>query len=120
MFKPGLNDYQTSNWIDFNTDVELTLTDQGMTISGQSENLSIAGLIMQPLPPEQYFEAGLACSVKIVLRGEKSNLIIDDLGGEIVSCDERGVGIRFTGRLEWYALFHIFDRKINKMMTFDL
>ena len=115
MLNPQVNDWTSSSWINFITNVVLTLSNQDVTISGHTENLSISGLFMQPLLSENSFDIGEPCTVKIMLRGERSNLFIDDLAGEIISCDEQGVGIRFEERLEWYALFHIFERKVNGM-----
>ncbi|MCF8056714.1 MAG: hypothetical protein K9K37_08750 [Desulfocapsa sp.] len=120
MFNPQLTDCKASTWIDFVTNVDLTLPGQDLTVSGHTENLSIFGLVMQPLLPEEYFDAGVPCTVKIILHGERSNLVIDELAGEVVSCDDQGVSVRFKDRLEWYALFHVFEKKVNRMMAYDL
>jgi len=116
MLNSQVNDWKTSNWIDFITNVVLTLSDQNLVVSGHTENLSISGLFMQPLVSGDSIDIGESCTVKIMLRGDRSNLFIDDLAGEIVSCDEQGVGVRFKDRLEWYALFHIFGKKVNGML----
>jgi PilZ domain len=117
MLNPQVNDWKTSSSIDFITNVVLTLPDQDVVISGRTENLSISGLFMQPLLLENSFTIGEPCTIKIMLHGERSNLIIDDLGGKIVSCYEQCVGVRFNERLEWYALFHIFEKKVNRMQA---
>lgn len=116
MLDPQVDDLHVSSWIDFITNVVLTLTDQDLVVSGYTKNLSIAGLFMQPLPTGNSFYIGEPCTIKIKLRGERSNLCIDDLAGEIVSCDEQEVGVRFKERLEWYALFHIFEKKVNGVL----
>jgi PilZ domain len=117
MLNQQTNDWKASNWIDFVTNVVLTLSGQDLTVSGHTENLSISGLFMQPLLSEDSFDIGEPCTVKIMLCGEESNLFIDDLAGEIVSCDEQGVGVMFKERLEWYALFHVFKKKVDRVMA---
>ena len=120
MFKPKVAFFRGLPWIDFVSTGGWKRVGKNLTVSGHTENLSISGLVMQPLLPEEYLDAGEPCTVKIILHGERSNLVIDDLAGEVVSCDEQGVGVRFNDRLEWYALFHIFEKKANRMMSYEL
>ena len=117
MTEAQLNDWKESNWINFVTNVAITLSDQEVVVHGHTENLSISGLFMQPLLAVDSLAEGEPCTVRILMRGDRSNLLIDDLAGEIVSSNEDGVAVRFNERLEWYALFHIFEKKVSGILV---
>jgi hypothetical protein len=62
---------------------------------------------------DNYPSNGVECDLEIVLNGNHSRLIIDNLKGRVVRTDESGAGIQLTDRLEWVALVPIYHHKFK-------
>lgn len=86
----------------------------GDEFHGTIRDLSVSGFFMETTkcPP-----TASKCDLEIVLKGGHSRLRIDQLGGCVIRCDERGVGIEFDDRLEWVALVPIYCHKLQEQVT---
>jgi len=79
-------------------------------ITGQFRDISINGLFMEM---NDRPEVGQECVIAVILEGEHSRLIIEDIAGVIVRRTEKGVGVRFDQRLEWFALIPLYLKKMH-------
>ncbi len=87
--------------VGFNMPAELTVNNQVFSLP-QIDNLSIGGCLLKMGEP---CEVGVACRLWLPLDPTNTELAVE-VFGEIVRCDARGVGIRFT-RISPESLFHL-------------
>lgn len=84
---------------------EVVCSVNGDEFHGKVRDMSSTGFFMETTicPP-----IGSKCDILIFLNGDHSQLKIDNLGGIIKRCDDRGVGIELEDQFEWVALVPIY------------
>ena len=81
---------------------------------GTLRDLSTTGFFMETDDcPQVYYK----CNIEIILEGEHSRLVIDNLSGSIIRNDDGGVGVRFDERLEWFSLVPFYFNKLREDLT---
>lgn len=97
--------------VPFTAHVNCTIDEIGNEVSGILRDVSMSGIYMETKdrPP-----LDAPCSVEIVLQGNNSRLVIDQLQGRVVRMDDEGVAVNFDSRMEWFALIPIYSPKMKK------
>jgi len=108
MFIQDLGDKRNSVRVNFVADVTVRVNQENSTINGRLQNLSIDGILLRS---DEKVAAGEPCSVAIVVKDRNSRLMIDEVAGEVVRCEDGEMGIKFRQPFEWLALFHIYHSK---------
>ncbi|MEK6202198.1 MAG: PilZ domain-containing protein [Desulfobulbaceae bacterium] len=89
----------------FLTDVTLRAEPDGLALKADLLNISISGMFVRldhDLPP------GTSCTIGIMVTGNHSRLLLEDIQGEVVRQDEQGTALHFTSRMEWFVLFNVY------------
>ena len=77
---------------------------------GILRDLSMAGFFLetdnQPDVSQHY-------DIEIVMNGEHSRLVVDNLSGVVTRSDAEGVAVEFTKKFEWLVLAPIFYHQNN-------
>jgi len=80
---------------------------------GTLRDMSTTGFFMEIGDcPQVYYK----CNIEIILEGEHSRLVIDNLRGSIIRNDEDGVGVRFDEPLEWFSLVPFYFHKLREQL----
>lgn len=89
----------------FITRVTLSFGNGQEDVEGDLQDISIFGLFVET---DRKVAPGSPCAVRIAIAARNSRLILKDIGGNVVRCDRRGLGVQFDNRFEWYVLFKIY------------
>ena len=89
----------------FLTDVTLRSGAADTGVQGDLVNISISGMFVRI---DQAIPVGTACTIEIIVTGNHSRLVLEDIQGVVVRQDEHGVAIHFTCRMEWFVLFKVY------------
>lgn len=99
----------------FITMVLITTGLEDLEVEADLQDISISGMYVEL---EQSLSLGTICSIQILIKGKHSRLILDDIQGEVVRAEEKGVAIRFTSNMEWFVLFKIYTQYArNRLQT---
>ena len=81
--------------------------------SGTLRNINVHGtfLVMDDCPDE-----GEQCSLEIILEGDHSRLVVDNISGRVGRRDEDGVAITFDEQLEWFSLIPLCYKKLSEFL----
>lgn len=107
------NDRRLSTRLPFVTKVSCNVKGTDGWRNGILRDISISGLFIEM---DECPESSSQCSIRIIFEGDHSRLMIDNISGEIRRSDQRGVGIRFNERLEWFILIPLFFHKVSGKM----
>ena len=83
----------------------LSFGDGQEDVEGDLLNISIFGMFIET---DRKVAPGSPCAARIVVTARNSRLVIEDIEGSVVRSDQRGLGIQFDARFEWYVLFKIY------------
>jgi len=108
MIELNESDRRRSVRLDFVSDVIIRSQTDDKMIKGELINLGIGGLSLKT--PMQ-MEKGAKCVTAILIRDKYSELVIKDVEGEVVRCNNEEMAIKFQHRFEWLALFHVYHSK---------
>lgn len=89
----------------FLTRVILSFSDGQDDVEGDLQDISIFGMFIET---DRMVAPGSPCAVRIVITARNSRLVLKDIEGSVVRCDQRGLGIQFDARFEWYVIFKIY------------
>lgn len=89
----------------FLTDVTLGSEAAAADVKADLLNISISGMFVRV---DQVLPVGTSCTIAIIVTGNHSRLLLDDIQGEVVRQDEHGTAIHFTSRMEWFVLFNVY------------
>ena len=81
--------------------------------TGTLSNVSVTSAFMET---DDCPDVGEQCNVEIILDGQHSRLMIDNIKGSIVRTDENGAAISFDERLEWFSLVPLYFKKLREQM----
>ena len=87
------------------------LNENDTSYSGTIRDISMVGLFMEV---KNCPTVSGKCDTRIILKSEHSRLIIDNLKGSIIRCDDKGIAIQFDERLEWFNVVPLCFNKLNK------
>ncbi len=76
---------------------------------GRIQNLSATGALIRT---SGHLEPGIKYRLSIQLRGNNSNLTINDLRATVVRHTSDSVAVEFSDTMEWLTLFYIYKRKL--------
>jgi hypothetical protein len=112
-FKQDINDKRKSIRIDFKVPVDLYNTESDSWLSGELENLSVHGMLVQLQDDTTRVAVGTKGNfiARIVFPGKGSSLIIDNLQIRVVRIENNMVGLEFNEPLEWFLLFNVYKGK---------
>lgn len=86
------------------------LNNQTGNYQGSLRNLSMAGFFLEtgnkPEVSENY-------GIEIILEGNHSRLVVDNISGIVTRSEDEGVAVEFTEKFEWLALVPIFYQENN-------
>jgi len=118
MFVQDLDDRRDTIRINFITDVSVTFHEQNKIIRGELINLSMSGMSLHTMAQ---FHVGSPCTVKILINGRYSHLVVNKLEGEVVRSEPDMMAIKFKHRFQWLALFHVYicNQKQSKVTPFQ-
>ncbi len=77
---------------------------------GEIQNLSATGALIRT---SGHLKPGIKYCLSIQLRGNSSNLTINDLRATVVRHTGDSVAVEFSDTMEWLTLFYIYKRKLN-------
>jgi hypothetical protein len=97
----------------FLTDVTLSSEATGTGVKADLLNISISGMLVRV---DQIIPVGTSCTVEIIVTGNHSRLLLDDIQGEVVRQDKHGAAIHFTSRMEWFVLFNVYTHYCRQEM----
>lgn len=80
---------------------------ENVEVEADLQDISISGMYVEMT---QRLSLGTLCSIRILIKGKHSRLILDDIQGEVVREGEGGVAIRFISNMEWFVLFKIYTQ----------
>ncbi|MBU0945659.1 MAG: PilZ domain-containing protein [Proteobacteria bacterium] len=80
---------------------------EDLEVQADLQDISITGMYVGL---EKSLSPGTICSIQIFIKGKHSDLILDDIEGEVVREGEGGMAIRFTSNMEWFVLFTIYSQ----------
>ncbi len=110
-FKQNIDDRRKGGRLTSHILVYVTPKGEGRTFEGVSSNISVTGLALDFEIPPEYLQR--SCTVRIVLRGQHSNLVIESLQGVIVRSGKNSAAVTFQKPLEWFLLFSVYQSKLN-------
>ena len=92
-------------------ETNVRLSDEESNISyGKILNLSATGALIET---SEKLASGNGYTLTIKLKGENSNLLIDNLLATVVRSETNTVAVQFTDTLEWLTLFYVYRKKLN-------
>ncbi len=103
MFVQSLDDRRDTIRVNFITDVSITLPRQDTTIRGELRDLSMSGMAINTM---EQVEAGSPCTVKMLINGLYSQLVINKLEGKVMRSEPGIMAIKFRYKFNWQPLFH--------------
>ncbi len=87
------------------------LSDDDSIVSyGKILNLSATGALIET---SEQLTIGHHYTLTIKIKGNNSNLLIDDLLAIVVRKSSNTIAVQFTDTLEWLALFYVYRYKIT-------
>lgn len=92
------------------TAVVISDKENNVLFQGTIQNLSATGALIKTSEP---VHSGIKCCLSIHLRGNSSNLAINDLKATVVRHTSDCVAVEFSDAMEWLTLFYIYRRKLN-------
>jgi hypothetical protein len=91
------------------TTVRLSDTESSISY-GKILNLSATGALIET---NDHLSTGNSCNLTIKLKGNNSNLLIDNLLATVVRNDQNAIAVQFTDTMEWLTLFYVYRRKLK-------
>lgn len=92
-------------------ETSVRLSDNQSNISfGKIINLSATGALIET---SDKLLAGHDYTLTIKLKGENSNLLIDNLTATVVRHEANTVALQFTDTMEWLTLFYVYRKKLK-------
>lgn len=88
------------------------VSENGAEYSGLLRDISISGLFMET--SDDQLNAPCRCELRIIVEGNHSRLMIDNLHGQIIRSDSDGMAIRFDERLEWFTVVPLYFHKMRE------
>lgn len=89
----------------FLTRVILSFGNGQEDVEGDLLNISIFGMFIET---DRKVVPDSPCTARIVVTAMNSRLVIEDIVGRVVRSDQRGLGIQFDARFEWFVIFMIY------------
>ncbi len=97
------------NRVVFETRVNVRSLDEVFISEGISKNIGMSGIYIE-IPA--FLDPDTICNVEIILNAKHSHLVLH-IKGFVVRNDERGMAVKFSNDLEWWALFAIYAQYGN-------
>ncbi len=97
------------NRVLFETRVNVRSADEVFVYEGISKNIGMGGVYIE-MPA--FLDPETICDIEIILSARHSNLVLH-IKGRVVRNDERGMAVKFSNDLEWWALFAIYGQYGN-------
>ena len=92
-------------------ETNVRLSDKESSVSyGKIINLSATGALIET---SEHLINGNNYNLTIKLRGDNSNLLIDNLLATVVRNDSNTIAVQFTYTMEWLTLFYVYRRKLK-------
>lgn len=98
MFVQSPDDRRDTIRVNFITDVSVTLPRQDTTIRAKLRDLSMSGMSIHTM---KQVAAGSPCTVKILLNGRYSQLVVNKLEGEVMRSEPGIMAIQFRHKFNW-------------------
>ncbi len=113
-FKQSVDDRRVGGRIASQIRVIVMPREDDRQFEGWSRNVSVTGLALNFEIPHQYLQQN--CTVRIILSGQHSDLVIDKLEGVIVRAGKRTAAVTFLKPLEWFLLFSVYQKKFDQAL----
>jgi len=92
-------------------ETNVRLSDKESSVSyGKIINLSATGALIET---SEHLINGNNYNLTIKLRGDNSNLLIDNLLATVVRNDSNTIAVKFTDTMEWLTLFYVYRGKLK-------
>ena len=94
-------------------ETEVTLLDQEQKqFTGKILNLSASGAL---IAIDEALTLGKSYGVSIKLKGDTSNVIIEDLVATVVRHEPCCIAVKFDDPMEWLTLFYVYKQKLKAL-----
>ena len=109
MLNNGKTEKRETTRLTIETSVRLSDNESNISF-GKIINLSATGALIET---SDQLLTGHDYKLTIKLKGENSNLLIDNLTATVVRHEANTVALRFTATMEWLTLFYVYRKKLK-------